>query len=362
VFIVAFNGQVRWQNERYTMPALAWLLLAAALGLAGLLAGLQLPERRRLRIAAAAAGSAAAIILAYFQAPRFREQIWFYGRASRNILEQHVRAALLVGYGLPQKPNRVLVGDAGAIPYASDVPALDIIGLGGYHGLPFAQATRAHVGAGLELIERLEPAERPELMAIYPSWWGELPLWFGHTLAQVPVRGNVICGGLSKVVYRADYSSFDDSRWPSRLRPGERISDDVDVADLVSEKQQDYRLSPGAIGYVTMKMLPHPLHPERDLWDAGRIVAPGASESFKLRGTDPKRPFRLIARVAPSEPLSIPVSIAGRRVGVLSAAAGDAWQELTLDVPAQAVSELEVQLEASPQERTLYHLWAVQPP
>ncbi len=362
VLIVAFNGQVRWQNERYTMPALAWLLLSAALGLAGLLAGVRLPERRALRIAGAALASAAALTLAYYQAPRFREQLWFFGRASRNILEQHVRAALFIGHGLPQRPNRVLVGDAGAIPFASDLPALDIIGLGGYHGLPFAEATRAHVGAGLELIERLEPSERPELMAIYPSWWGELPLWFGHAVAEVPVRGNVICGGLSKVVYRSDYSSFEGSQWPIGLRQGERISDEIDVADLVSERAAGYRLSPGAIGYVTMKLLPHPAEYARDLWDAGRIVAPGASESFILHGTDPGRPFRLIARVAPSEPLSIAVSIAGRRVGLLTAEASDGWQELTLAVPAQQGSELTVLLEPSTSERTLYHLWAVQPP
>jgi hypothetical protein len=56
------------------------------------------------------------------------------------------------------------------------------------------------------------------------------------------------------------------------------------------------------------------------------------------------------------------VSIAGRRVGVLKAEGGDGWQELTLDVPAQATSELELSLEASPMERTSFHLWAVQPP
>ncbi len=34
--LVAFNGQVRWQNERYTMPAVAWLVIAAALGVSAL--------------------------------------------------------------------------------------------------------------------------------------------------------------------------------------------------------------------------------------------------------------------------------------------------------------------------------------
>ncbi|MCW5831161.1 MAG: hypothetical protein KIS78_01730 [Labilithrix sp.] len=32
VLFVALNGQVRWQNERYVMPAVAWMLVLAALG------------------------------------------------------------------------------------------------------------------------------------------------------------------------------------------------------------------------------------------------------------------------------------------------------------------------------------------
>ena len=37
----------------------------------------------------------------------------------------------------------------------------DLIGLGGYKGMPFARATRAHVGAAIELIEHLPAEERP---------------------------------------------------------------------------------------------------------------------------------------------------------------------------------------------------------
>ena len=32
VVLVALNGQVRWQNERYVMPAVAWMLIMTALG------------------------------------------------------------------------------------------------------------------------------------------------------------------------------------------------------------------------------------------------------------------------------------------------------------------------------------------
>jgi hypothetical protein len=301
-------------------------------------------------------------VLAVYQAPRFREQLWFFGRASRNILEQHVQAALLIRDELPRQPTRVMVGDAGAIPYVSDVPALDIIGLGGFRGLPFARATRAHVGAGLELIERIDPQERPDLMAIYPSWWGELPLWFGRAIGEVPVRGNVICGGLSKVLYATDFSAFDGSAWPTGLRPGERITDDIDVADLISEREQRYRLSAGTIGYVTMKLLADPREPRKGLWDAGRIVPPGASETFTLSGVDRQRPFRLVVRIAPSGPLQTPVSIGGKRIGTLNAKGADVWQELELPVPALGDAAPEVVLEAGPHERISYHMWAVQPP
>src|SRR6185369_8044702 len=77
MMIVAFNGQVRWQNERYTMPAVAWLLLASTLGLAVLLT-----QTFRSRKLVSGALSAAAVLAAgafvYHQAPRFREQLWFF--------------------------------------------------------------------------------------------------------------------------------------------------------------------------------------------------------------------------------------------------------------------------------------------
>jgi hypothetical protein len=365
IVVVAFNGQVRWQNERYTMPALAWLLLAAAMGLGALLSLAFARERRPLKVSLAVVTAVVASGLVYFQAPRFREQVWFFGRASRNILEQHVQAGLILRDEFERQPRRVMVGDAGAIPYVSDLPALDIIGLGGFQGLPFARATRAHAAAGIELLEHVAPEERPDVLALYPSWWGDLPIWFGRVITEVPVRGNVICGGASKVLYRADWSALESSAWPSLIHPGERIADEIDVADILSEKQHRYRVVGNGFGYVTMKILPHPADPRRDLWDAGRVIAPGLTERFELQGVDPRRSFRLVARVAPSGPLRIGVTVAGRAVGAFNAEAADAWQELELTVPAlseQAASDkIEVVLEASQMERIVYHLWALQP-
>jgi hypothetical protein len=356
--IVALNGQVRWQNERYTMPAVAWLLAAAALGISAALA--QIEWRRRNSYVPAALALAFSTLFIWREAPRFREQLWFFGRASRNIYDQHVQAARVLRDKLRPRPHRVLVGDAGAIPYVSGLSALDIIGLGGFHGLPFARATRQNVAAGIELIERLSPAERPDVMAIYPSWWGDFPLWFGKRLDEVPVRGNVICGGASKVLYWPRWESLDRSEVPFSLLPTDKLIDSVDQADLVSEKQHFYALGNGAIGQIGMKLLENPELPREDLWDAGRIVPAGVAERFKLEGFDPARPLTLIVRAAPAEPFELEASLGAAAPRRVSLAAHDGWVEQRIELGAPGSYWVDVSLTSPKSEHLLFHVWAVQ--
>ena len=358
ISIVALNGQVRWQNERYTMPALAWLLTSAALGLSA--AGIAGQTSSSLSYAPATVGALLAALFVWRQAPRFREQLWFFGRASRNIYDQHVQAGRILRDQFRPQPSRVLVGDAGAIPYISDLPALDIIGLGGFHGLPFARETRQNVAAGIELIERLKPAERPDILAIYPSWWGDFPLWFGRRVDEVPVRGNVICGGASKVLYQPRWESLDHSEQPFSLAPGERRVDGVDMADLVSEKEHGYTLSNGSVGHVLMKLLPNPTLPREDLWDAGRIVPPGVTESFTLYGLDPQRPVSLIVRAAPTEPTQLELEADPNVKQSAELPQQDGWLEQHIELGTPGASRLVIRLRSERVERVLFHVWAVQ--
>lgn len=357
--IVALNGQVRWQNERYTMPAVAWLLVSLALGLGGALS--QIRPRVAKSYAPAALLAVLCAVLAWRQAPRYREQLWFFGRASRNIYDQHITAGRKLRDAFRPQPSRVLVGDAGAIPYISDLPALDIIGLGGFRGLPFARATRQHVAAGIELIERLKPSERPDVLAIYPSWWGDFPLWFGKRIDEVPVRGNVICGGASKVLYAPRWESLDKSEEPFSLRPGERRVDGVDLADLVSERQHGYRQTNGATGHVLMKLLPNPAHPREDLWDAGRIVPAGVREIFTFTGLAPERKVTLIVRAAPTEPVTLRVEADPDVSARVDLPPKDGWLEQRIELGTPGVTSLPVRLESERGERVLFHVWAVQP-
>jgi hypothetical protein len=363
VVLVALNGQVRWQNERYTMPALAWLLLSAALGLGVLLSASYGKTRvgRVLRVFSVGGALTAVSLFAVHQHQRFVEQVWFFGRASRNILEQHVRVGLELRHQFVPTPHRVMVGDAGAIPYASDLPALDIIGLGGYHALPFARASRLGVPAALELVERIPSQQRPDMMALYPSWWGELPLWFGRRMAEVTVHGNVICGGSSKVLYASDWRPLELSAKPLVLRPGERIVDALDFADLVSEREHSYHLSRPRVGHVYMKLLDHPRMPGVTLWDAGRELGPDVTERFRLRGFEPGRPARLLIRAAPSQPTAFSVMVNDRAAGMVTMQPRDTWQEQVVTLTGDRVeSSLDVRIEGKSSSRILHHLWAVQ--
>lgn len=363
VLVVALNGQVRWQNERYTMPALTWVLLAASLGVGAAVSKSFALGRRGLvlRLAATSLALSAVGVFAWLHRPKFRDQVWFFGRASRNIRDQHVRTGRLLRDMLPAPPRRVLLGDAGAIPYAADLPALDIIGLGGMKGLPFARATRQGVGAAVELIERMPAAERPDIMAIYPSWWGVLPLWFGQVIGEVPVTGNVICGGPAKVLYRPDWSPLEGSGKPFSVPAASLIVDELDFADVISEREHGYSTSVG-VPHVEMKRLAHPREPHRDLFDAGRILPEGASARFELSAPPPGRAARLVVRLAPPKSGTLAFSLADRRLGELSFDHEDGWLELSLELPADlGTGRLPLTLSAQRGEHSLHHLWLVQP-
>jgi hypothetical protein len=265
IFLVAFNATARFQNLRYAAPSLLMILAAALLG-AGAVA-------RRGRAGAALAGAALAVaVLA--PAGAFPRQIEHFARASANIAGQQIEVARRLAARSP-RPRRLLVGDAGAIPYLSGLPAIDGLGLGGYRGLPFARASVHGVPAVVELLERLPADERPDVLALYPSWWAGLADVFGRPVDRVRIEDNVICGADEKVVYEASFSALAD---PGEARPG--AIDAVDVADLVDERAHGYVFPGPRGGWVIGRVLSLP--DGRRRFDAGRIVPEGQRESFVI--------------------------------------------------------------------------------
>lgn len=354
---VALNGQVRWQNERYSMPAAAWILMAAALGTAALVdLAWERSRSRPVRLGFAVGLAAIWTTFAFAQVPRYRDQIWFFGRASRNILEQHLRAGSYLGHFREPRPKRILLSDAGALPYASGLPAIDLIGLGGYASMPWAEASRQGVGGAVELLERVPVQDRPDVMALYPGWWGTFVLWFGRPERDFPVRGNVICGGQSKVIYRPDWSSLSKDAQPlSATGPHAHapVVDVIDIADLISERAHEAHVDVPARGFIDMKKLPDPRTPGLDLWDAGRVLGPGVGLSVQLA----ERGKWLLVRVAPPQPSKIRLEWAGGESELVHVVPSDGWKELPFAL--DAVSSQRVTLRVVEGELTVYHLFVL---
>lgn len=362
--VVAANRQVRWQNERYTMSAVAWVLLLFAMGVAVILSRgwprwLTSRLGRSASHALGAARVAAATWIAWawwtHQKPQMRDQIWFFGRASRNILDQHiVSGKWLAAAGA----RRVLVGDAGAILYASDLPGLDIIGLGGYHDLPFARAGVHGLGASIELIERMVPGDRPDVMAIYPSWWGDLPTLFGKRVGAVPVYGNVICGGSEDVIYQADWTPLDRSGNPRVIEPGERVVDELDVADLVSEEAHEYEFPRPAMGFVELRVLGDVIDRRRDLFDAGRAIPAGRRETARVKG--PRGRGRLVVRTVVSGQVALSVKADGHEIGRLTLRPSKGWIEPAIELPSGLPERFELTLTPEGGEWLDCHVWILE--
>jgi len=268
LILVAFNATALFQNWRYAAPSIAMLLVGAALG------GAALARRASQRRSRALAGGVAIVMIVAITAPRraFERQIDHYARASANIAGQQVEAGRRLAARVPA-PRRVFLSDAGAIPYFSELPALDGLGLGGFRGLPFARASVHGVPAVVELIERMPPDDRPDVMAVYPSWWRGLADVFGARFDGVRIEDNVICGADEKVLYDADLSALapHDERRPGAL-------DELDVADLVDERRHAYGAPIPQGGWVVGAVLGLPGGARR--FDAGRIVPQGREERF----------------------------------------------------------------------------------
>jgi hypothetical protein len=209
-------------------------------------------------------------------------QAKFFADASANVHDQQIEVGRRLAVRMPTGAS-VLVGDAGAIPYVSGRNAVDALGLGGYHGRPFARAGVAGEGATIELIERMPARERPGYMALYPNWFGGITTSFGHEVDRVSLTQNFVCGGITKVIYEADWSALADDA-TSEDGDGARfgtVVEALDVADIESERDHAYESPAPLGGWTAFDVRLDAQGAKR--FDAGRTIREGQSERFTLR-------------------------------------------------------------------------------
>lgn len=286
ILLVSWNGNAPHHNFRYYVPGLVLLAIAASFGLSAIA---QAFGRGALGRAVTAVG---AVLVLANAASRMPGQVRHFRTASANIRDQHIE----VGERIARLPEgervRVLLGDAGAIPYVSRRTAIDALGLGGYQGVPFAHAAVHGEASTIELIERLAPSERPTHFALYPNWFSSLTSRFGVEIDRVTIQNNIICGSPTKGIYRADWSALAD---PRDAVSSERVVDALDVADVVDEEAHGYVAPLPHGGWTTLDVLEDPQTTKRR-FDGGRTIPEGARESFVVAASS-SEPVILRVRV-----------------------------------------------------------------
>ena len=333
--LVSWNGNAPYHNYRYYVPAAVLIMMAVSIGLASM--------ARKYTYFTAVTGA----VLVFFAAERIPPQVEHYVRAVANVRDQQVE----VGTRLAKMPADalILVGDAGAIPYLSQRRAIDAMGLGGYNRMPFAQAAVYGEAATLELIERLDPAERPTHLALYPNWFGAITSRFGTEIDRVTIRDNLICGGPTKGIYVADWSALEG--------PSSDIFaslDELDVADVVSEREHGYAPPTPDGGWTTLDVLTDRRGDKR--FDGGRVIPEGRKETFVVRHAPEGGKARITVRIDAASG-SIRARTHDNVVSELTAsdAVDGSWRVASADLDLAAGDTIE--LEAARGTYRDYHVW-----
>lgn len=343
VLLVSFNNNSPFHNFRYYAPALLLLLVAAGSGAAAVAQHLG----RRNGPVFAGALVLSAIIVAV---PRIPVQVKHFTRSVGNIRDQQIEVGMKLAAAMEPGAS-VLLGDAGAIPFVAERPAVDALGLGGFRRMPFARAAVNGEASTVELLERLAPADRPRYLALYPNWFGLITSRFGVEMARVTLSDNLICAGPTKVIYRADWSALDA---PHDAASAPDVVDELDVADVISEADHHYVSPAPNGGWTTLDVLTDARGVRR--FDGGRTIPAGGAETFVIaRSTDAKQ-VRIVVRVdAETRGLRVRTSRGATEL-VVSAAPPGAWHEASAVIDAPAAGDALV-LEATSGQYRNYHVW-----
>jgi len=294
---------------RYYAPFYLFIFLGVGIALTWL--------ARALRRPGIVLGGAA--VLVFFQAYGSLHWAKIY---ERDITITHTKQAA-AGRTVAKLPEsaRVLICDAGAIPYLSERWTFDIVGLTSPVRHNYY---RNGGGSRFELYERLPAARRPTHVAAYDfCLWPELrgaPIAVHHDLVVAPVIETGVGTGEQPAL---------------PLAPGARVIDRVDVADLQSEVEHRHRMRPP--GQFTDDILRRGRVPGRKerISDGGRRVR--GSEELLVRATAGQA-MTLIGRFVVEKPLVLLLEVEGSVHSLkLAPTPPDAWSEVAVEIPAARV-------------------------
>lgn len=228
-----------WNRLRYLWPfAPAWFIGAACLArLVGEALGLLRP--RWSVVSPVIGGVIAGSLLGNFK--------WTssdLAKSAAAIDGQQVALGLWARDNLPEDAV-IGVSDTGAIAYFSERTTFDVIGLTTQGEAPHWVAG---AGSRFEHYERLHaetPDRFPTHFIVYPHWM-QCSVVLGKRLHEESVYDQTILGGTTMVAYEARTDLLGSGARPIQQKTEGQVIDELDVADLVSEKLHDYEIEHGA--------------------------------------------------------------------------------------------------------------------
>ena len=298
----------RW--ERYYLPFFLFITLGAGFALTWIARAVSRPWL----------AAAAAMVLIFYQGDSSVRWVKKYAADLTTIHEKQASAAR-AAKAMPAG-TRLLVCDAGAIPYLSGKWTFDLVGLTTPVGYNYF---RNGVGSRFELFERLPEKKRPTHIAAYGFC-----LWHG-------AEGTILSMHRDLMIAELAEQDAGTGHLPLTRYEGWDVVDRVDIADLHSEAAHDY--SQSTRGTIQDNIVHRDRPPGEELApqvaDGGRLVGEKHSMSFSAQA---RKPLKLVARFTVGLDVRLELEVGGQTFPVkLDATAMQQWREITVQLPAARV-------------------------
>lgn len=299
----------RW--VRYYLPFFLLTFLGAGFTLSW--------AARLLRRPSLAMGAAAALV--FLQGDSTVRWMKTYATDVAVIHQKQAGAARQAREILPAG-SRLLVCDAGAIPYISGLPTFDIVGLTSPVRFNYF---RNGVGSRFELFERLPEAKRPTHVAAY-----DFCLWPGARGPTLGMHHDMMLAPMAE-------TGAGSGETPQGSLDGFVIVDRVDVADLESEHAHAYRLTPTGTIRDNVVHRAHETSGQRLITDGGRLVLVKESLRFSARAGEP---VILVGRYTVGLPVKLRLTLAGTaQTTELDRTPSDRFSEVRITLPGPKILE-----------------------
>lgn len=250
------------------------------------------------------------------------------------------------------KDARIGVNDTGAIAYFSKRKTFDVVGLTTASEGIYWVAGPASRLEHYEQLKKTSPASLPTHFVVYPEWMNCSAV-LGRALHEAVVTDSTILGGQVMRVYEAryDFLGSGDAPWTHIAA----LHDDIDIADLESERAHRYQL----LGARDGEQLPY----EAEAPDHHIVVDGGRTARLHdvFVATVPKgKPASLVARVLSIEPITLHARAGEKDLGAATTEAGR-WTEVTFGIPTDVFGP-QIRFEVNADKTfTSFHYWIVDP-